>query len=144
MAFKLNALVVDDDTHVRSFLAVLMRKVVAGRILEASNGQEAIDIYREQRPEVVLLDVNMPITDGLEALRKIREIDPEAVVIMLTSLAMRRVVEDALELGAANFIRKDTPRPQMIEIIEETLLDTFGETARKPSTGTTPADVPQS
>jgi two-component system chemotaxis response regulator CheY len=50
-----------------------------------------------------------------------RQINPEAVVIMITSLAMRRVVEDALAAGAANFIRKDTPKAQMVEIIKETI-----------------------
>lgn len=129
MAFNLKALVVDDDTHVRSFLTILMRKIVSGTISEATNGQEAIEAYTRLNPDLVLLDVNMPILDGMSALPKIRELNPAAVVIMLTSLAMRRVVQDALDAGASNFIRKDTPKDQIVEIISETIRDSFGELA---------------
>jgi two-component system chemotaxis response regulator CheY len=121
MAYDLKAMVVDDDDHVRTFLVVLVRKLVTGTVFEARNGIEAVEVYEAERPDIVLLDVNMPLMDGLEALAKLRQINPEAVVIMITSLAMRRVVEDALTAGAANFIRKDTPKAQMVEIIKETI-----------------------
>lgn len=124
MAFDLKAMVVDDDDHVRTFLVVLVRKLVSGTVFEARNGLEAVEVYESERPDIVLLDVNMPLMDGLEALAKIREINPDAIVIMITSLAMRRVVEDALAAGASNFIRKDTPKAQMVEIIKETV--TYG------------------
>lgn len=121
MAFDLKAMVVDDDDHVRTFLVVLVRKLVSGTVFEARNGVEAVEVYEAERPDIVLLDVNMPLMDGLEALAKMREINPEVVVIMITSLAMRRVVEDALRAGASNFIRKDTPKAQMVDIIKETI-----------------------
>jgi two-component system, chemotaxis family, chemotaxis protein CheY len=121
MAYDLKAMVVDDDDHVRTFLVVLVRKLVSGTVFEARNGVEAIEVYESERPDIVLLDVNMPLMDGLEALAKMRQINPEVVVIMITSLAMRRVVEDALAGGALNFIRKDTPKAQMVEIIKETI-----------------------
>jgi len=121
MAYDINAMVVDDDDHVRTFLVVLVRKLISGTVFEARNGVEAVEVFEAERPEIVLLDVNMPLMDGLEALAKLREINPDAVVIMITSLAMRRVVEDALNAGALNFIRKDTPKAQMVEIIKETI-----------------------
>ncbi len=121
MAFDLKAMVVDDDDHVRTFLVVLVRKLVSGTVFEARNGLEAVEVYEAERPDITLLDVNMPMMDGLESLAKMREINPDAVVIMITSLAMRRVVEDALAAGALNFIRKDTPKAQMVEIIKETI-----------------------
>lgn len=121
MPFDLRAMVVDDDDHVRTFLVVLLRKIVSGPITEARNGEEAVNLYRSERPDLVMLDVNMPVMDGLEALARIREVNPAAVVIMITSLAMRRIVESALQAGATNFIRKDTPREMMAEIISETI-----------------------
>ena len=121
MAYDINAMVVDDDDHVRTFLVVLVRKLISGTVFEARNGLEAVEVYEAERPAIVLLDVNMPLMDGLEALTRMRQINPDAVVIMITSLAMRRVVEDALAAGAANFIRKDTPKAQMVEIIKETI-----------------------
>lgn len=118
-------MIVDDDDHVRTFLVVLLRKIVSGNILEARNGQEAIDTYRSERPDLILLDVNMPVMDGLETLTKLRELNPDVVVIMITSLAMRKIVEDAVRAGAAHFIRKDTPKPQIIEIVRETIVGSF-------------------
>lgn len=118
-------MIVDDDDHVRTFLIVLLRKIVSGNILEARNGEEAIELYRRERPDLLLLDVNMPVMDGLETLTRLRAINPDVVVIMITSLAMRKIVEDAVRAGAANFIRKDTPRPQIVGIIKETILASF-------------------
>ena len=118
-------MIVDDDDHVRTFLVVLLRKIVSGNILEAHNGEEAVNLYRLERPDLILLDVNMPLMDGLETLTKLREVNPDVVVIMITSLAMRKIVEDAVRAGAAHFIRKDTPKPQVIEIIRETIVSNF-------------------
>jgi len=118
-------MIVDDDDHVRTFLIVLLRKIVSGNILEARNGEEAIETYRRERPDLILLDVNMPVMDGLETLGRLRAINPDVVVIMITSLAMRKIVEDAVRAGAANFIRKDTPKPQVVAIITETIETCF-------------------
>ncbi len=132
MAYKIKALIVDDDDHVRGFLVVLIRRLLDGPVLEARNGLEAIEIYKTERPDLVLLDVNMPHLNGLDALRQIREINPEAVIIMITSLATRRIVEEAADEGASNFIRKDTSKSQILEVvtrtIEEHLVPQAGET----------------
>jgi CheY-like chemotaxis protein len=132
MAYKIKALVVDDDDHVRGFLVVLIRRLLDGPVLEARNGLEAIKTYQKERPDLVLLDVNMPHLNGLDALRQIREINPEAVIIMITSLATRRIVEQAADHGASNFIRKDTSKSQILEVvtqtIEENLVPQAGET----------------
>ena len=63
----------------------------------------------------------MPKMDGLETLEKLKEIDPNCVVIMLTSLANRQTIEQALEHGAANYIRKDTPKEEIAKSLEETI-----------------------
>ena len=138
MAYDASALIVDDDTHVRSFLSILVRKIISGTITEASNGRDAVEAYERVRPSLVLLDVNMPIVDGMTALPKIREIDPNAVIIMLTSLAMRRVVQDALDLGASNFIRKDTPKDQIVQIISETIEDVLNLSPGNPPAAASP------
>jgi two-component system, chemotaxis family, chemotaxis protein CheY len=121
MAYGLKAMVVDDDDHVRTFLVVLMRKVVSGTIFEARNGEEALEVYIRERPDFILLDVNMPIMDGLTTLGKLHELNPDVAVIMITSLATRKIVEEALAAGASNFIRKDTPKAQMMDVIRETI-----------------------
>lgn len=121
MPYDLKALIVDDDEHVRTFLVVLLRKIVSGTVFEARNGREAIEVYEREKPDLMLLDVNMPVMDGLDALSELRGKYPDAVIVMITSLATRRIVETALERGASNFIRKDTPKAQIIEIINETI-----------------------
>lgn len=121
MAYKLKTLVVDDDEHVRTFLVVLLRKVVTGPFLEARDGAEAIEMFYREKPDLIFLDVNMPVMDGLEALAKFREDQIDTPIIMITSLATRRIVDDALRAGASNFVRKDTSKADMIEIIKQTI-----------------------
>jgi two-component system, chemotaxis family, chemotaxis protein CheY len=114
-------LIVDDEAHVRTFLSLLLQRLGLKRILEASNGHEGASLFEREKPDLVLLDISMPVMTGLEALKKIREINPEATVVMLTSLVTRQTVEEASECGASGFIRKDTPREQLLEMLRDLL-----------------------
>lgn len=111
----------DDEFHILAMLKALMKTLNYTVVGEASNGQEAIDLYRKERPDALFLDINMPIKNGKEALKEVMQEFPEALVIMLTSVADVEEIEDCLELGATNYIRKDTPMSKMKEIISETL-----------------------
>ena len=121
MTFSGAVLLADDEAHIRKYIGLILRQLGPVRILEAANGQEAVAAYERDRPALVLLDVNMPVMDGLEALRQIRAFDPEAVVVMLTSLTTRQAVEGALELGAVGYIRKDTPKEEIAQALAETI-----------------------
>ncbi len=121
MNFHGTALLVDDEAHIRKYVGLILRQLGAPNLIEATNGEEAIAAYQREAPDLVLLDVNMPVMNGLETLRKLREIDPNCVVIMLTSLTNRQTVEEALELGAANYIRKDTPKDEITKALAETI-----------------------
>lgn len=125
MPFQGKVLLVDDEPHIRKFLSLILRQLGITNIVEASNGQEAIKMYAEEQPSLVLLDVNMPVLDGIGALREIRQIDPDAVVIMLTSVTGRVIVEQAAEMGASNYIRKDTPKDELLQSLKETLETCF-------------------
>jgi two-component system chemotaxis response regulator CheY len=125
MAFNGKILLVDDEPHIRKFVGLLLKQLGSPTIIEAANGQEALDLYRQERPDLVLLDVNMPGLDGLATLRALREIDPEVVAIMLTSLANRQTVEGASDLGACLYIRKDTPKDEMLKMLRETIETVF-------------------
>ncbi len=126
MNFKGKILLVDDEAHIRKFVGLILKQLGARSILEAGNGQEGVAVFEREKPELVLLDVNMPIMDGLEALKKLKAIDPDCVVIMLTSLANRQTIEEALALGAANYIRKDTPKDEIAKALTETIEASFG------------------
>ncbi len=121
MNFTGTILLVDDEPHIRKYVGLILRQLGAPRILEAGNGEEALATFEREKPDLVLLDVNMPIMDGMETLKRLKAIDPDCVVVMLTSLTNRQNVESALTLGAANYIRKDTPKEEITKALTETI-----------------------
>jgi two-component system chemotaxis response regulator CheY len=104
-------------------------------ILEAANGNDAVAIYERERPVLVLLDVNMPRVDGIQTLRMLKALDPECVVVMLTSLVNRQTVEECLHLGAVAYLRKDNPPEDMTRRLRKIVDDWFEE---KPAEADTP------
>ena len=123
MTFTGKALVIDDEPHVRKYIGLVLRALGATEILEAANGVEGFATYQQARPDLVLLDVNMPVQDGIETLKQIRSFDPDASVIMLTSLSNRQTIEEAVEGGALHYIRKDTPREELLAILKDILAE---------------------
>ncbi|MCX6956640.1 MAG: response regulator transcription factor [Verrucomicrobia bacterium] len=121
MNFTGTVLLIDDEAHIRKYVGLILRQLGATKLLEAGNGEEGVAAYKRENPDLVLLDVNMPIMDGIETLKKLREIDPECIVVMLTSLANRQTIDTAIELGAANYIRKDTPKEEIAKALAETI-----------------------
>ena len=119
------ALIVDDEPHVRTYLKLVLKQIGIGAPLEAANGQEAVDIYKEKAPGIVLLDVNMPVKEGLEALKEIMEYDEDAIVVMTTSVASRQAVESSIEHGASHYIRKDTPKEEIAATLRELVEDVW-------------------
>ncbi len=109
----------DDESHIRLMMKTVLSAAGCKILAEASNGQEAMARYKELKPDLLLLDINMPIMTGEEALREIMQEFPEAKVIMLTSLADSQTVEHCLELGALDYLRKDTPLPQLKDFVLE-------------------------
>jgi two-component system chemotaxis response regulator CheY len=111
-------LIVDDA----EFLRMRITKILAGHgyeMLTADNGLKAVRIYKESRPDVVLLDVTMPEMDGLKALKEIRAFDPNARVIMLTALGQNTVAMEALQSGAQDFLVKPFEPERVLAAIEK-------------------------
>jgi two-component system chemotaxis response regulator CheY len=133
MSFPRKILLTDDEPHIRKFVGLVLKQFGNPQILEAGGGAGAVRLYGEQKPDLVLLDVNMPNMDGLQALEQIKRLDPDAVVVMLTSLANRQTVEECLRLGAADYLRKDTPRDELNARFKEIFDDCFGD-GEAPST----------
>lgn len=121
MQFSGKVLLVDDEPHIRKYLSLILRKLGTPEIVEAGTGVEALAKYGEHRPDFVLMDVNMPEMDGVETLERLMAEHPDAIVIMLTSLATRHVVERCAELGATNFVRKDTPKEEIARVLSEAI-----------------------
>jgi len=125
MKFQGTILLVDDESHIRKYVGLILGQLGTPKIIEAANGAEGVDAYTRETPDLVLLDINMPIMDGIETLRKLKEINPDCVVVMLTSLANRQTVEQAIELGASNYIRKDTSKAEITKALTETISACF-------------------
>jgi len=127
MNYPQTILLTDDEAHIRKFIGLVLRKFDNPRLLEAPDGAQAVELYRQHQPDLVLLDVNMPNMDGVQALGEIMRLDPNAVVVMLTSLANRQTVEECLRLGAVAYIRKDTPRDEMTAQFERIIAECYGQ-----------------
>jgi DNA-binding NarL/FixJ family response regulator len=87
---------------------------------EAGDGLEAQDLARELRPDIALLDINMPNMDGIDAARELRRTFPQMGIIMLTMFAEEEIVERALEAGANDYLRKDTPFDDIVSKLRAT------------------------
>ena len=93
-------LVVDDEHHIRVLMKTVLTGIGASVAGEAANGRDAVEGFRQEKPDVVLMDVNMPVMDGKEALGAILEEDEDAVVVMLTSLSDMETIKACVALGA--------------------------------------------
>ena len=99
-------LIVDDLSFMRNALKEILESGGYQVIDEAENGQEGIDKYFSRRPDVVLMDITMPILDGLQALEIIRSKEPKAQVIMCSAMGQEEYIMKAIQLGARDFIVK--------------------------------------
>ena len=111
-------LIVDDHTVVRDGLSTMLRRrkdlVVVG---EARNGREAVEKARELRPDVTLMDLRMPEVNGVEAMHHIREENPEAKFIVLTTYDTDEYIFDAIEAGAKGYLLKDASREEVFQAV---------------------------
>lgn len=127
MSIPASALIADDENHLRVYVRLILQELGVQEILEARNGREAVELFKRHRPDVVLMDINMPEMTGLKALRLILAEDGEAVVVMLTGHASRQLVETSERTGALHYIRKDTSREEISAILEGLFSEIFGE-----------------
>lgn len=113
-------LVADDAAFMRMRLSNLLTE--AGHtVLEATNGAEAVEQYRQQRPDLVLLDITMPVMDGLAAIEAIRGIDPQARIVVCSSLGQQSIVLKAIQSGARDFIVKPFQPDRVLGAVDRVL-----------------------
>jgi two-component system chemotaxis response regulator CheY len=98
-------LVVDDSAFMRMRNVTLLKEL-GHETLEAGDGSQAVEVYRQQKPDAVLMDITMPGKDGLEALREIMALDPAARIAMCTAMGQQAMVMEAIKNGARDFVVK--------------------------------------
>ncbi len=99
-------LVVDDSMFIREYLGRFLKTAGYEIVGEASNGEEAIELYKQTKPDLVTLDRTMPGMDGIATLEEIMKIDPDATVVIVSSLGYEDIVKKAIMLGAKHYILK--------------------------------------
>lgn len=105
----------------RTILKDILQSNGFTNILEAGDGAAAIDAYRKNRPDLVTMDINMPGTDGIQALKSIIAIDPTAKIIMVTSVEQKQIVQEAIKVGAKDYVVKPFDRAMVAAVLSKVM-----------------------
>ena len=111
-------LICDDSILARKQLKDILVEHGYNDFMEASNGQEAIDLYKEHKPELVFVDLVMPIKDGVQAIHEIREFNPEANIIVVSSVGTQTQLRNAIMEGARDFVQKPYTNSGIADILK--------------------------
>lgn len=109
---------VDDSAFMRSILKGIILKEPFELAGEASSGKEAVELYEKTKPDLVTMDIVMPEMNGIDAVREIRAIDPDAKIIMVSAMGQQGMVIDAIQAGARDFIIKPFQPPRIQEALK--------------------------
>ena len=109
-------LISDDSILARKQLKDVISEYGTPSFFETTNGQDAIDIYKKEKPNLVFLDIVMPVKDGNAAIREIKAFDNEASIIIVSSVGTQLQLKEAIEEGASDFIQKPL-NPEQIKSI---------------------------
>jgi two-component system chemotaxis response regulator CheY len=118
---KNRIIIVDDAAFMRMMIRDILTKNNFEVVGEATNGEEAVSKYIELQPDLVTLDITMPGMDGVTVLKKIREYDPSARVVMCSAMGQQAMVVEAIQNGAKDFINKPFHPQKVVEILRRAL-----------------------
>lgn len=114
-------LIADDALFTRSLLREILQEHGFRHVVEAENGAEAMWEYQRWRPDLVIMDINMPEMDGLRAIRNILAMDPKARIVVCTALGEKHLMLEALDLGVKDFITKPFQPNKVAETVKRAL-----------------------
>ena len=114
-----NILICDDAAFMRMMIKDILTKNGYTVIGEAENGAKAAEKYAELKPDLVLMDITMPEMDGIQALKKIKEADPSATVIMCSAMGQQAMVIESIQSGAKDFIVKPFQADRVLEAVRK-------------------------
>lgn len=118
-AAPIRAAIVDDTDDIRDLLRIVLRRAGNDVVAEAADGRAGIEIVREHRPDLVLLDLAMPVLDGLEALPTLRGLVPDATIVVLSGFGAEQMAERTLAAGADGYVEKGQPLAALLDVIRE-------------------------
>lgn len=114
-------LIIDDAKFMRMTLANIFKEHQLTIVGMAENGREGVELYKKTDPDLVTLDITMPVIDGLQALQQIIDYDPNANIVMCSAMGQQKLVVEAIELGAKDFIVKPFDERRVIETVNKIL-----------------------
>lgn len=117
----LKILITDDSILARKQLKDIISTLGTPVFIEATDGQNAIDKYKETKPDLVFLDIVMPKKDGNAAIQEIIEFDPKATIIVASSVGTQSQLKNALKAGARDFIQKPLDKEQVLNVVSRFL-----------------------
>ncbi len=117
MSSETKVLICDDSLLIRRQLKDALERMGGFTVYQASNGQEAVEVFKKEVPNLLLLDLVMPVMNGLDCLKNIMEIDAEASVVVITSTGTKENLRQALDLGAIDFIQKPWKEEQLLSAL---------------------------
>ncbi len=112
-------LVVDDIGMMRRVIREALEGAGVSIVGEAPNGREAVRLYNRLRPQIVIMDITMPVMNGIEALRRIKTLNPNAAVIMCSSMNQQKYIMKSIQLGARDFIVKPFKTERIISAVKK-------------------------
>jgi two-component system chemotaxis response regulator CheY len=116
-------LIVDDVAFVRKTLSEILTQAGFQVVGEAADGQEAVERYVETRPDLVTMDIVMPLMSGIEATRKIMKLDKEARVVIISAMGQENLVMEAINVGAKDYVLKPFSAADVIKTLERAFLN---------------------
>ena len=114
-----NILVCDDAAFMRMMIKNTLTKGGYNVAGEAENGAKAVEKYKELSPDLVLMDITMPEMDGIQALKEIKKLDPNAMVIMCSAMGQQAMVVESIQAGAKDFIVKPFQEDRVLEAVKK-------------------------
>lgn len=111
-------LIVDDAAFMRMMIKDTLKKNGYENLLEASDGEQAVQAYKAEKPDLVIMDITMPNKNGLEALKEIKDMDPNAKIVMCSAMGQESMVVEAIRSGAKDFIVKPFKADRVLKTVQ--------------------------
>jgi two-component system chemotaxis response regulator CheY len=129
------AMVVDDVAFVRKTLTEILTAAHYQVVAEAADGQQAIEMYVKHRPDIVTMDVVMPNMSGIDAMRRIIQVDREAKVVIISAMGQESLIMEAINVGAKDYLLKPFTAEDVLKTVERALVgeETVGSRSRESS-----------
>ncbi len=117
----IKVLIVDDSKFMRLTLKNILRRNEIKVVGEAESDMEAVEKYKKLKPDLVIMDIVMPVQSGLKAVGEICKLNPDAKVIMVSAMGQETIVEESMKLGAKAFVVKPVKQEELLEVISKVM-----------------------